>query len=37
MTEARSRRLSGVNLKDEADTPVAVGVTHAENFLIERD
>jgi ethanolamine ammonia-lyase small subunit len=37
MTEARSRQLSGVNLKDEADAPVAVGTSSSENFLIERD
>lgn len=38
MTEARSRQLSGVNLKDEADAPAGVGApTSTENFLLERD
>lgn len=37
MTEARSRKLSGVNLKDEAEAPAISGPAHAENFLIEKD
>lgn len=38
MTEARGRKLSGVNLKDEADAPAEVaGPSHGENFLIDRD
>lgn len=37
MTEARSRKLSGVNLKDEADAPAEVsGPAPSENFLIGR-
>jgi ethanolamine ammonia-lyase small subunit len=38
MTEARARKLSGVNLKDEAEAPADVtGPTHADNFLVEKD
>ncbi len=38
MTEARSRKLSGVNLKDEAEAPAEVSSpAHADNFLIEKD
>lgn len=36
MTEARSRKLSGVNLKDEAETPTVGVPAHGENFLIEK-
>lgn len=37
MTEARSRKLSGVNLKDEADAPAEVtGPAPTDNFLIDR-
>lgn len=36
MTEARSRKLSGVNLKDEADAPAELaGSGSADNFLID--
>ena len=38
MTEARARKLSGVNLKDEADAPAEVtGPAQGDNFLIDRD
>lgn len=38
MTEARARKLSGVNLKDEAEAPADLDApAHADNFLIEKD
>lgn len=37
MTEARKRGISGVNLKDEAETLAQVGTTPTGNFLIDQN
>jgi ethanolamine ammonia-lyase small subunit len=36
MTEARKRGLSGVQLKDEAETPAGALATSSRSFLIEQ-